>query len=121
MIADAPYGGGGYLGTIANAAGSTGFEASFPFGGGGGFAFRPLTGKGAYLAQNFYPGDLRLDRVVQTSGPRRTADVDHVAVTVRGIFLDKARDQDAPVERDDLTILIGAGRSGRTDIVLAAR
>jgi hypothetical protein len=36
MIADAPYGGGGYLGTIANAMGSTGFEASFPFCGGGG-------------------------------------------------------------------------------------
>ncbi len=46
MIADAPYGGGGCLGTIANATGSIGFEASFPFGGGGGFAFRPLTGKG---------------------------------------------------------------------------
>src|SRR5512133_1833050 len=56
----------------------------------------------------------------QWSGAWRAADVDHVAVTVRGILLDEAGNQHAPVEGDDLTVLLGAGRSGRTDIILAA-
>src|SRR5207247_11436502 len=60
-------------------------------------------------------------RGVNRSRPRRAADVDHVAVTGRGILLDETGDQHAPVERDDLTILLGAGRSGWTDIILAAR
>lgn len=46
MIAVAPYAGAGHFGLIANPKGIVGFEASFQFGGGGGFSFGPLTGKG---------------------------------------------------------------------------
>lgn len=45
MIAVAPYAGAGHLALIANK-GIIGFEASLQFGGGGGFSFGPLTGKG---------------------------------------------------------------------------
>src|ERR1700682_3942211 len=55
------------------------------------------------------------------SGAGRAADVDHIAVTGRSILVDEAGDQYAAIERDDLTILLGTGRSGRTDIILAAR
>src|SRR5258708_24627278 len=55
------------------------------------------------------------------SGAGRAGDVDHIAVTGRGILVDEAGDQYAAVERDDLTILLGTGRPGRTDIILAAR
>src|SRR5450755_925996 len=55
------------------------------------------------------------------SGARRAADVDHIAVAGRGILVGEAGDQDAAVEGDDLAILLATGRSGRTDIVLAAR
>lgn len=46
VIALAPYAGAGHFGLIANPKGIVGFEASFQFGGGGGFSFGPLTGKG---------------------------------------------------------------------------
>lgn len=46
MISVAPYAGAGHFGLIANPKGIIGFEASFQFGGGGGFSFGPLTGKG---------------------------------------------------------------------------
>jgi hypothetical protein len=46
VIAVAPYAGAGHFGLIANPKGIVGFEASFQFGGGGGFSFGPLTGKG---------------------------------------------------------------------------
>lgn len=46
MISVAPYAGAGHLALYANAHGFIGFEASFQFGGGGGFSFGPLTGKG---------------------------------------------------------------------------
>lgn len=46
MIAVAPYAGAGHLALIANPKGIIGFEASLQFGGGGGFSFGPLTGKG---------------------------------------------------------------------------
>lgn len=46
MIAVAPYSGAGHFGLIANPKGIVGFEASFQYGGGGGFSFGPLTGKG---------------------------------------------------------------------------
>lgn len=46
LISAAPYAGAGYFGLIANPAGIVGFEASFEFGGGGGFSFGPLTGEG---------------------------------------------------------------------------
>src|SRR5438309_11248071 len=55
------------------------------------------------------------------SRPRRAADIDHVAVTDRGILVDEAGDQHAAVERDDLAVLVAGGRAGRADIVLAAR
>src|SRR5438552_10102213 len=55
------------------------------------------------------------------SRPRRAADIDHVAVTDRGILVDEAGDQHAAVERDDLAVLLAGRRTGRTDIVLAAR
>jgi hypothetical protein len=45
-IAVAPYAGAGHFGLIANPRGIVGFEASFQFGGGGGFAFGPLLVKG---------------------------------------------------------------------------
>jgi hypothetical protein len=46
MIAVAPYAGAGYLGFIANTKGIVGFEASFEYGGGGGFTFGLLKGEG---------------------------------------------------------------------------
>jgi hypothetical protein len=46
LISAAPYAGAGYFGLIANPAGIVGFEASFEFGGGGGFSFGPLKGEG---------------------------------------------------------------------------
>src|ERR1700676_4872706 len=55
------------------------------------------------------------------SGAGRAADVDHVAVTGGGILLDETGNQHAAVERDDFPILFSAGRSGWTDIILAAR
>src|SRR5258708_20277579 len=55
------------------------------------------------------------------SRPRRAADVDHIAVTGRGILVGEAGDQDASVEGDDLAVLLATGRSGRTDIILSAR
>src|SRR3954469_7027383 len=55
------------------------------------------------------------------SGAWRAAHIDHIAVTDRGILVDETGDQHASVKRDDLTILLAAGRSGRTDIILAAR
>src|SRR3954447_14236396 len=60
-------------------------------------------------------------RFLATSGPRRAADIDHVAVTDRGILVDEAGDQHAAVERDDLAVLLAGRRARRTDIVLAAR
>src|SRR3954469_24114908 len=60
-------------------------------------------------------------RFLSTSGPRRAADIDHVAVTDRGILVDEAGDQHAAVERDDLAVLLAGGRACRADIVLAAR
>src|SRR3954447_20673243 len=60
-------------------------------------------------------------RFLATSGPRRAADIDHVAVTDRGILVDEAGDQHAAVERDDLAVLFAGRRSRRADIVLAAR
>src|ERR1700687_3351432 len=57
----------------------------------------------------------------QRSRPRRAADIDHIAVTGRGVLIDETGNQDASVERDDLAILLATGRSGRTDIILAAR
>src|SRR5471032_1640986 len=54
------------------------------------------------------------------SRPRRAADVDHVAVAGRGILVDEPGDQNASVERDDLTIQLAGGGAGRSDIVLAA-
>src|SRR3569832_439744 len=58
---------------------------------------------------------------VRTSGARRAADVDHVAVAGRRVLVDEAGDQDAPVEGNDFAILLAAGRTGRADIILAAR
>src|SRR5438309_8079997 len=55
------------------------------------------------------------------SRPRRAADIDHVAVTDRGILVDETGDQHAAVERDDLAVLLAGRRSGRADVVLAAR
>ncbi|MBX9876209.1 MAG: hypothetical protein K2X84_15210, partial [Beijerinckiaceae bacterium] len=46
LISAAPYAGAGYFGLIANPSGIVGFEASFEFGGGGGFSFGPLRGEG---------------------------------------------------------------------------
>ena len=46
VISAFPYAGAGYFGLIANPKGIVGFEASFEFGGGGGFSFGPLTGEG---------------------------------------------------------------------------
>jgi hypothetical protein len=46
IISAAPYAGAGYFGLIANPKGIVGFEASFEFGGGGGFSFGPLHGEG---------------------------------------------------------------------------
>lgn len=46
MISVAPYAGAGHLALIANPKGFVGVEASFQFGGGGGFSFGPLTGSG---------------------------------------------------------------------------
>jgi hypothetical protein len=46
MISAAPYAGAGHFGLIANPNGIVGFEASFQFGGGGGFSFGPLSGSG---------------------------------------------------------------------------
>lgn len=46
IISAFPYAGAGYFGLIANPKGIVGFEASFEFGGGGGFSFGPLTGEG---------------------------------------------------------------------------
>src|SRR5689334_466793 len=60
-------------------------------------------------------------RVSPPLRPRGAADIDHVAVTDRGILVDEAGDQHAAVERDDLAVLLAAGGTGRTDIVLAAR
>src|SRR3954470_21178688 len=58
---------------------------------------------------------------ISSSGPRRAADIDHVAVTDRGILVDEAGDQHAAVERDDLAVLFAGRRARRADIVLAAR
>src|SRR5450432_2394439 len=55
------------------------------------------------------------------SRARRAADIDHVAVTDRGVLVREACDQHASVERDDLAILLAAGRSRRADVILAAR
>src|SRR6185437_14857635 len=55
------------------------------------------------------------------SGAGRAAHIDHIAVTGCRIGVDEARDQHTPVERNDLAVLLAAGRTGRTDVVLAAR
>src|SRR2546423_14035896 len=55
------------------------------------------------------------------SGAGCAADVDHIAVTRRGILIDEARDENATIEGNDLPILLASGRSGRTDVVFAAR
>src|SRR5260370_356733 len=57
----------------------------------------------------------------RSSSAGRAADVDHVAVTGCGILVDETGDQHAAVERNDLAVLLGGGRSGRTDIILAVR
>src|ERR1700712_1898153 len=49
------------------------------------------------------------------------ADIDHVAVTGRGILVDKPRHQDTAVEGDDFAILFAGNRAGRADVILAAR
>jgi hypothetical protein len=46
IISAAPYGGGGFLGLLANSKRMIGFEASFEFGGAGAFKFGPLEGQG---------------------------------------------------------------------------
>ncbi len=46
LISAAPYAGCGYFGLIANSKRIVGFEASFEYGGGGGFSFGPLNGAG---------------------------------------------------------------------------
>src|SRR5271167_2693255 len=61
----------------------------------------------------------RNDGIAGKSGARSAADIDHVAVAGRGVLVDEAGDQDASVERDDLAVLLAAGRAGRADIVLA--
>src|SRR6201985_3519391 len=55
------------------------------------------------------------------SRTRRGADIDHIAVTGRGILVDKPRHKDAAVEGNDFAILFAGNRSGRADVVLAAR
>src|SRR5579864_2570739 len=55
-----------------------------------------------------------------SSGARGATYVDHIAVAGRRVLVDEAGDHDAPVEGDDLTILIAPGRARRTDIILAA-
>ncbi|MGY3499171.1 hypothetical protein ACVW1B_008590 [Bradyrhizobium sp. USDA 4502] len=46
IISAAPYGGGGFLGLLANSKRMIGFEASFEYGGAGAFKFGPLEGQG---------------------------------------------------------------------------
>src|SRR5205085_175629 len=55
------------------------------------------------------------------SRARRAADIDHVAVADGGVLVDEAGDQHPSVEGDDLAVLLAGGRTGRPDIVLAAR
>src|ERR1700710_1718034 len=55
------------------------------------------------------------------SRARRAADIDHVAVADRGVLVDKPRHHHAPVEGYDFAILLAGDRSGRADVVLAAR
>src|SRR3954454_14859291 len=55
------------------------------------------------------------------SGAGSAADVDHIAVADRGVLVDKPRHQDAAVEGNDFAILFAGDRSGRPDVVLAAR
>src|ERR1700691_606872 len=54
------------------------------------------------------------------SGVRPAADIDHVAIAGRGILVDEAGDQHAPVEGDNFSIQVATGWSGRYDIILAA-
>src|SRR5229473_3848857 len=58
--------------------------------------------------------------VSDDSGAGAAADIDHVAVTGRGVLVHEAGDQHPSVERDDFAILFAARRSRRADIVLAA-
>src|ERR1700730_11136775 len=60
-------------------------------------------------------------RIGDGSGARPAADIDHVAISGGGILVDEAGDQNAAVEGNNLAILLAAGRSSRTDIILAAR
>src|ERR1700712_1780575 len=55
------------------------------------------------------------------SRTRSAADINHVAVTGRGILVDKPRHQDTAVEGHDFAILFAGNRAGRADVVLAAR
>src|SRR4051812_15277828 len=55
------------------------------------------------------------------SRARSAADIDHVAVTGRGVLVEEPGHQDAAVEGNDLAILLAGDRSGRADVVLAAR
>src|ERR1700716_1407794 len=55
------------------------------------------------------------------SGAGAAADIDHVAITDRGILVDEAGDQNASVEGNNLAILLATGRPRRTNIILAAR
>src|SRR6201994_1617751 len=74
----------------------------------------PARGEGA-------PCTWRVFAYATNSRPRRAADVDHVAVAGGGVLVDEAGDQDPAVERDNLAVLLAGHRSGRADIVLAAR
>src|SRR4051794_28936576 len=60
-------------------------------------------------------------RTPSGSRARGATDIDHVAVTGPGVLVDEAGHQDPAIERDDLAILLAGHRSGRADIVLAAR
>src|SRR4051794_36597287 len=54
------------------------------------------------------------------SGARSAADVDHRLVTGRRVLVDEAGNQYPTIERHHLPVLFAAGRSGWTDVVLAA-
>src|SRR5450631_3497488 len=62
-----------------------------------------------------------IDGACTGSGAGPAADIDHVAIPGGGILVEEAGDQNAAVEGNNLAILLAAGRSSRTDIVLAAR
>src|SRR5574337_849405 len=84
------------------------------------FELQPGAGRTPALFIFGTPVSVRLRNAIG-SGVRRAADVDHVAVTDRGILVDETGDHHAAVEGNDLPVLVAAGGSGRADIVLAAR